>query len=56
MKKCEHPNCYWYPLTREWYFIIHEYNIENSPGVRIYGIKYCPWCGKELNKNGKASG
>jgi len=53
-KKCKHPKCWWEPLTREWYFetIEKEYA---DPECRAYGIRYCPWCGEELNKDGKAS-
>jgi hypothetical protein len=53
-KNCEHKKCYWEALTREWYFetVEREYC---DPDVRAYGIKYCPWCGKELAKDGKTS-
>lgn len=50
--KCKHNKCWWYPLTQEWYFEIKETECDD-PDVRAYGIKYCPWCGMELPKNGK---
>lgn len=50
--KCKHNKCWWEPLTQEWYFETKEEEYCN-PDVRAYGIKYCPWCGIELPKNGK---
>ena len=51
---CKHDKCYWEPLTNEWYFetVEKEYC---DPEVRAYGIRYCPWCGKELPEDGKTS-
>ena len=51
-KQCKHRKCWWYPLTQEWYFEIKETECDD-PDFRIYGIKYCPWCGIELPKDGK---
>ena len=53
MKNCNHYNCYWYPLTKEWYFITKETECID-PDYTAFGIKYCPWCGEELDKDGKA--
>ena len=57
--KCKHGYCYWEPLTKEWYIDTRgekdDEDYFNDPDCRIYGIKYCPWCGKELSKNGKTS-
>lgn len=50
--KCKHNKCWWRPLTQEWYLETKETECD-GPDFRIYGIKYCPWCGMELPKNGK---
>ena len=57
MKKmeCKHKKCWWEPLTQEWDFETKKEEYCN-PDTRVYGIKYCPWCGKELSKNGKTFG
>lgn len=53
-EKCNHPKCWWEGLTREWYLETVEKEYAD-PECRVYGIKYCPWCGEELNKDGKTS-
>ena len=54
MEKCKHKKCWWEPLTREWYLetVEKEYR---DPECILYGIRYCPWCGKELSKDGTCS-
>ena len=53
MNNCNHYHCYWYPLTKEWYFITKETECID-PDYTAFGIKYCPWCGEELDKDGKS--
>ena len=53
-EKCNHPKCWWEGLTKEWYLETVEKEYVD-PECRVYGIKYCPWCGEELSKDGKAS-
>ena len=52
--QCNHKNCWWYPLTGEWYFQTKETECMD-PDYIVFGITYCPWCGKELSKDGKTS-
>lgn len=52
--ECKHDKCWWEPLTHEWYLLTKETEY-CDPDYRLYGIKYCPWCGKELPKDGKTS-
>ena len=50
--KCSHEGVYWEPLTKEWYFITKETEYVD-PDFRVYGIKYCPWCGRSLSPDGR---
>jgi len=60
MKKiCKHKKCWYYPLTGEWYLDTRNPNDPRAdyfidPDCTLFGIRYCPWCGKELSKDGKA--
>lgn len=53
--KCTHNGVYWAPLTKEWYFITKETECFN-PDCTVFGIKYCPWCGRPLPSDGKIKG
>lgn len=50
--KCTYNGVYWAPLTKEWYLITKETECVD-PDYTLYGINYCPWCGKALSSDGK---